>query len=85
MTPKEKAVQLFNKFYEAEQLAGYLAKKECKFYALILVDEIIASNPSKITTRKDLDHDGHETGITYTEMSLDYDYWLQVKKEIQLL
>ena len=85
MTPKEKALQLFNKFYDAEQLVGYLAKKECKAYALILVDEITASNPSKITTRKRLDLDGNETGLTFTDISLDYDYWLKVRKEIEQL
>ena len=50
MTAKEKAKQLYNKFYEASDGIGiskYQSKVElAKQCAIIAVDEIIASSPS---------------------------------------
>jgi hypothetical protein len=45
MTPKEKALEIFNKMYNCELDISYYAAKQC---ALIAVEEILKSRP-KIT------------------------------------
>jgi hypothetical protein len=76
MTSKEKAEELVNKFshftvQEKWELKNYYAM-EC---ALIAVDEIIKSNPSK---------DGVIVG-GYPSRYLTVDYWEEVKQEIEKL
>lgn len=73
MTSKEKAVQLFNKYYVSilevnndlseEILISILAKK----HALIAVDEILEANH-----------------IWYKD-AIPYKYWIEVKNEISIL
>lgn len=77
MTPKEKAVQLFNKYYVSilevnndlseEIIISILAKKQ----ALIAVDEIINSNPHSNPFNTDV----HST----------MQYWIEVKNELSIL
>lgn len=77
MTPKEKAVQLSNKYYVSileidhdlsdEIIIFILAKK----HSLIAVDEIINSNPHSNPFNTDI----------YSTM----DYWRDVKEEIEKL
>lgn len=72
MRPKEKALELANKFAKIET---YLPTKdkvlfmyEAKQCAIIAVDEIINDNPN-----------------IYDADRLNYNYWKEVKKEIELL
>jgi len=77
MNPKEKAVQLFNKYYVSilevnndlseEITISILAKK----HALITVTEIINSNPHSNPFNTDV----HST----------MQYWIDVKNEISIL
>jgi hypothetical protein len=68
MTAKEKAKQLYNKFYEASDgmgIAKYQSKVElAKKSSIIAADEIIESN----------------TNVTGHTMNLDY--WQEVKNEL---
>ena len=75
MTPKEKAIELIDKFYDYvnpwndEGEASYgMAEKNAKKCALIAVEEIIVFNPP----------------VDYGMMSPS-EYWYAVKKEIELL
>lgn len=65
MTTQEKAKELIDKFDIGEQLPYYSIK-----HALICVDEILKSNPTKIDCNSS---------------ELNYKYWVEVKKEIQKL
>jgi len=77
MTPKEKATQLFNKYYVSileinhdlseEVIISILAKK----HSLIAVTEIINSNPHSNPFNTDI----HST----------MQYWIEVKNEIEKL
>jgi len=77
MNPKEKAVNIFNKYYVSileinhdlseEIIISILAKKQ----ALIAVDEIINSNPHSNPFNTDI----HST----------MQYWIEVKNEIEKL
>jgi hypothetical protein len=74
MTPKEKAIELYNKFLNPSgdtYLYGMLEHESAKECALIAVDEIIDSEPQY-------------------EWSNDYwknpnDFWQEVKQEIENL
>lgn len=84
MTPKEKALQLWNRFQcvvlgEKEDGSPFtMQDTECRECALICVDEIIAS--LKITT----DH-LELRRLDLHEVHSDFDYWEQVKTEIKKL
>lgn len=65
MTPKEKAKELYGKMYDYS-----LFEEEAKRCALIAIDEVLNSNPTKINC------DSSE---------LNYGYYQEVKKEIELL
>jgi len=72
MTPKDKALELYNKY---EQLGrdftrGVSMKEFAKQCALISVDEIIKTNP--------YEWDGKDLNSTI-------DYWQEVKQEIENL
>ena len=75
MTPKEKAQKLvydlYNKVNDRETLNSMYKSKQC---ALIAVYEILKSNPHSDPLSTDL-------GIS---LSL-YDYWQEVKQEIEKL
>ena len=68
MNPKEKAYQLFKKYYiDSDILVGYLSKDQAKQSALIAVEEILST---------DLRKSPYET--------IDaYEFWNLVKKELQ--
>jgi len=69
MTPKEKAIELFNKFYALNyEWDGGLNKEWAKESALIAVKEIKKSAPLKPL---------HPLGA--------YPYWQEVKQEIENL
>jgi len=72
MTPKEKAKELFNKYYQlcADSSYPYNMAKQC---ALIAVDEILKS----VSVNKVL----YLTDMTYQI----YTYWSKVKDELELL
>ena len=78
MTPKEKAEELINVYYPivngGEQYNWVFKKsKEC---ALIAVDEIINSNPYKVSLE----------GKFLTEhIKYDINFWQEVKQEIEKL
>jgi hypothetical protein len=68
MTSKEKAEELVNAI---ENKTHSLVKdEEAKICALICVDEILKSNPTKIDCNSS---------------ELNYKYWVEVKKEINKL
>ena len=71
MTPKEKAQELYNKFYNTDSHGNSVKLREslAKQCALIAVDEILESI--------------HYT--EYPMPTKDIDYWNQVKTEIELL
>ena len=69
MTPKEKAIQLVEQF----SLVGLQQREEGIACALIAVDEIMKTYPSK-------------NGIALYENQInDFEYWQRVKKEIENL
>jgi hypothetical protein len=74
MTPKEKAKDLVNSFYnnaESRNKIGAfdedLHQYNCKQCALIAVDEIINANPYEVSK---------------TDMDSTIEYWTEVKQEI---
>jgi hypothetical protein len=76
MTPKEKALELVDKFIEPtmefDELDGYVEDKDnAKQCALIAVDEIINSNP----------HSNPLNTYGFSTMA----YWQEVKHEISKL
>ena len=73
MTPKEKALELFNKIKYSETSTSILSHGEAKRCALIAVNEII-----------DLLED---EGITFTEYHdrTTIEYWLEAKQELNKL
>jgi hypothetical protein len=72
MTPKEKAQELVEKYSNYTSDWDYLIKaQQC---ALIAVDEIINSNPYKLSLE----------GKFLTEhITYDINFWKEVKKEIE--
>jgi hypothetical protein len=73
MTPKAKAVELFNDYYsylKANLMYDEEAMQDAKQCALIAVDEILEII--------------NETMIL-VDIESDYDYWQEVKQEIELL
>ena len=78
MTPKEKANELYDKFFDTTVADITKAHRKAKQCAIIAVDEIIKSRPilpSKSTyyeTVKDMYDDAK-------------DYWQEVKQEIEKL
>jgi hypothetical protein len=78
MTPKEKAVDIFYKYYQATK--DHNIAKEC---ALIAVDELIKEvyNISHQYTAK---YDEETKFYNYTE-SKELKFWIEVKKQIEAL
>jgi hypothetical protein len=80
MTPKEKAEEIYNKLVVHIQSYDEYVDDRSKFNtikcALITVDEIINSNPYKLSleVKYETEH------ITY-----DINFWEEVKKEIEKL
>ena len=77
MTPKEKAIELYNKYDNLiRDFTKGISIKDCsKQCALIAVDEIIKSEPS-------------QKGMIMGGVQLRYlaiDYWQEVKQEIEKL
>jgi len=77
MTPKEKAIELYNKMYETgfKPKNALIRTEQAKECALIAVDEIIASNP-KIIIKWAF------SGIKEFD---SISYWQEVKQEIEKL
>ncbi len=77
MTPKEKADELFDKFYSTipndEMGENYKSAKQC---ALIVVDEIIKSSPARSPINDSSDFMPHFKANKY---------WNEVKQEINKL
>jgi len=79
MTPKEKAIELVEKYYhlfsvELENTIDYREAKQC---ALIAIDEIISSSPSLPILG--------DSGIYGEDIELSTKYWQEVKQEILAL
>jgi hypothetical protein len=79
MTPKEKAIELFDKMHWAMPHPSttnaeiYIISKQC---ALITVDEIIEAL---------LEYDNRNATYELQNMDRDFNYWEEVKKEIENL
>ena len=72
MTPKEKALQLFNYFIDKTfARTEYCQNRNAKETALICVDEILKNQPYDI--------------YTIDQCKNVYDYWNEVKQEINKL
>ena len=69
MTPKEKAIELVDKFNKPDT-THYPYVHNAQQCALIAVNEIINANPYEVTK---------------TDMDSTIDYWQEVKKEIEAL
>ena len=92
MTPKEKAIELVDRFYDYVNCWGNdgnadysLAKENARQCALIAVDEIIDSSP-----RYPSDVDWDDCGAThqyYYEEQIEeaLKFWKEVKQEIEKL
>ena len=83
MTPKEKADELWNKYVEAKivtegKYSNYrgLTTEHAKVCALIAVDEIIEAL---------LEYDIRNATYELQKMDRDFNYWEEVKKEIENL
>ena len=77
MTPKEKAVDIFYKYFEATN--NHYIAKEC---ALIAVDEIILSRKDDSQFDDTLWAGGSDM---YTMHPMYLNYWQEVKQEIEKL
>jgi len=76
MTPQEKAWELTQKYMEMQHYLENDAWNNAKQCVLIAVDEIINSNPYKLSLE----------GKFLTEhITYDINYWEEVKKEIKKL
>jgi hypothetical protein len=83
MTPKEKAIELWGKYYNLNlEWDGVLNEKWAKEGALITVDEIIKSREEDRHFDDTLSSIGSEY---YTPHPMYLTYWLQVKQEIEQL
>lgn len=73
MTPKEKAKELFDKCnkFDFNTIVNSTQKEYARQCALIAVDEIIPIVQS------------YEDALPPSQTSEEYEYWLQVKKEIE--
>lgn len=72
MTPQEKAIEIWTKLFQKQiELTGNGDGNLCVELSLILVDEVILSNPHS----NPLNTDGYST----------MEYWQEVKKEIHKL
>jgi hypothetical protein len=68
MTPKEKAIDLFNKYFDlVEAYSAEQQHENARTAAIIAVDEFLSFQES----------------LYITEGSLAYQYWQQVKQEIE--
>jgi hypothetical protein len=78
MTPKEKAKDIWMKFFQKQiEVAGNGDGNLCVEMALIAVDEILDAIPSEYLDECE--------GGTYIAINEDVEYWRQVKQEIQAL
>jgi hypothetical protein len=94
MTPKEKAQELIDKFYQTTPNEAwynpplgslsmeYKAWDQAKECALIVVDEIISSREDDGTFNDNISYTGSEY---YTPHPMYLTYWKQVKQEIEKL
>jgi len=76
MTPKEKAEELVDRFLEVADsefphFVNLMHKIESKQCALIAVNEIMKANL--------------KTGVDTDKMTMEYNYWQEVKQEIEEL
>lgn len=76
MTPKEKATELSNKYFEQFLAFGeYLSIEKANKCALIAVDEILNSTP----------YGWYDKRFFSDKMKKFYEYWQEVKQEIEKL
>lgn len=78
MTPKEKAKELFDKYFEATN--NYYQAKQC---GLIAVDELI-NEVYNISHQYTAVYDEETKSYNYTD-SKELKFWKEVKKEIESL
>ena len=77
MTPKQKAINLFNSYVKLLPLGSNVERaKQC---ALIAVDEILDATATEYQIQYDNGEWSREIGYKYSE------YWKQVKQEIEIL
>lgn len=74
MKEKEKAQELFNKFYGNEfEKVGFVAKSEARTCSLIVVNEILKEFETRILSGRP------------SHLDVLYNYWINVKVEINNL
>ena len=83
MTPKEKAIELYNKFYNTSSHPHHIEsrKDNAKQYTLIAVDEILETTKVKWATQRKFPNGEYKfwKGVAYKK------YWQEVKQEIENL
>ncbi len=87
MTPKEKAIELHDKYYQEFERLGLdeLPNKYAKEHALICVDEVIKNKPHKIIEKYYVDSGGNKTDEKYFEMVSNEFFWQNVKSVLNAL
>ena len=78
MTPKEKALELFDKFNKPDA-THYPYVHNAQQCALIAIDEILDTTATEYQIQYDNGEWSREIGYKYSE------YWLEVKQEIEKL
>jgi hypothetical protein len=84
MTPKEKAIELYNKFYNTSTHPHHVESRQnfAKICALIAVDEIINSRNDDGGFDDTLSSVSNEY---YTLHPMYFTYWQEVKQELEKL
>jgi len=83
MTPKEKAIELVDKYYHlfSVKLENTICVYEAKHCALIAVDELISTEYKTVSKLLEV----IEKNRIRLVISLNKDYWQEVKQEIEKL
>ena len=78
MSPKSKAIELYNNFYNTSSHPHHIESRQqfAKQCALIAVDEIIKSSPARSPINDSSDFMPHFKAVKY---------WQEVKQEIEKL
>jgi hypothetical protein len=79
MTPKEKAIEMFNKMYQVDNILFIKAmdKYQAKQCALIVVEEILSNDFLEPQPKR------HIGNVPPSKIHLEY--WFQVKEELKKL
>ena len=83
MTPKEKALELWNKIYVSKMSTNSFRYEETKLCALIAVDEILEATVKYVAIRERVEYS--KTGFDNVVHTVYDNFWEEVKQEIEKL